>query len=195
MSTTIQDGTGAGYTAKVDKENRLHTHAFNVTINQIAALAGDTYTTSTGIINLTSDNESAVFYIKNTGLDDMLVFEQFLNIGSSTGGSGSPTIKYSTNADNTSSIITTATDITPANRRLASSNTLSSDVFKGIEGATVTGGVESSFVTNGFFNSSPFAIPAGVSMTVAIIPPVGNTSFDVTFGLNLIQNASGYAND
>ncbi len=195
MSGQIQDGTGNGFLAKVDDENRLHTHAFNVTINQVAALKGDTYTTSTGVVNLTSDSESAIFYIKNTGTDDILVFEQFLSIGTSTGGSGSPTIKYSTNADDSSTIITTATVITPANRRLASANVLSADVFKGAEGKTLVGGDQSSFVTNGFVNTSPFAIPKGVSMTVAITPPTGNTSQSFTFGLNLIQNASGYAND
>jgi len=192
---SIKDGTGGGYAAKVDSENRLHTHAFNVTINQVAALSGDTYTTNTAIVNLTSDSESAIFYIKNTGTDDILVFEQFLIIGTSTGGTGSPTIKYSTNADASSSIITTALVIEPANRRLASANILSADVFKGAEAETIVGGTQTSFVTNGFFNTSPFAIPKGVTMTVAIIPPTGNTSFDVTFGLNLIQNASGYAND
>lgn len=191
----IKDGTGSGYGAKVDSENRLHTHAFNVTINQIAALSGDTYTTNTNIINLTSDNESAIFYIKNTGTDDILVFEQFLIVGTSTGGSGSATIKYSTNADDSSTIIAAEIPITPANRRLASANVLSADVYVGAEARTLVGGDQSSFITQGFFNTSPFAIPSGVTMTVAIIPPTGNTSFDVTFGLNLIQNASGYAND
>lgn len=197
MSNTITDGTGGGYNAKVDAENRLHTHAYTVTINQSAALRGDTYTTSTGIINLTSASESALFYIKNTGADDILVFEQFLILGTSTGGSGSPTITYYTNADATSSIVTSARDITPSNRRLASSNVLASDVYYGAEADTAvagSGAVEA-FVTNGFFNTAPFVIPKGVNMLISITPAAGNTSQDFSFGLNLIQGATSYGND
>jgi hypothetical protein len=189
------DGTGKNNAAKVDSENRLHTHAFTVTINQSAALGGDTYNVQTGVIELTNANESAIFHIENTGDDDILVFEQFLIVGTSSGGSGSPTITYSTNADSSSTIISSGTALTPSNRRLASSKVLSATTLKGGQGSTLVGGTQEEFLTNGFFNTSPFVIPKGVSMTIAIQPPTGNTSQEFTFGINLIQNASAYGND
>ncbi len=190
----IKDGTGTGNVVKVDEENRLHTHAFTVNINQSAAMQGDSYQAGTGVINLTSDTESAIFYFKNTSLIDILMYEQFLDLGASTSGVGSSTITYYTQATS-GTLISTATVAMPANRRLTDATVLGALVYKGTEGATLAGGTVSAFVSAGFVNQSPTVFPPGISLGVSITPPAGNTSMNVTFGINVIANATSYAND
>lgn len=195
MSGIIKDGVGQGHAAKVDNENRLHTHAYTVTIEQSAAINGDVFGVSSGVINLTSANESAVYYIKNNTQDDILILEQFLLLGASTGGdSDNVTIKYYIGATG-GDIISTATEMAKTNRRFLDSNVLEADAYSGIEGATVSGGTESSFISAGFINTGSFIIPKGIAMGISITPSANNTSQDITFGLNLIKDASSYAND
>lgn len=190
----ITDGTGTGKVAKVDNENRLHTHAFTVNINQSAAMRGESFQAGTGVINLTSDNESAIFYFKNTSDIDILMYEQFLDLGTSTGGTGSSTITYYVQATS-GTIISTATVSLPNNRRLTDATVLDALVYKGAEGATLGGGNITAFVSAGFVNQSPTVFPSGVSLGVSITPPTSNTSMNVTFGINIIANATNYAND
>lgn len=195
MSEHIKDGTGNGHLAKVDSDFRLHTHAYTVTINQAATLAGDTFDVSTGVVTLTSDNESGIFYIENTSDDDLLVFEQFLLLGASTGGaSNNVTIKYYTGATG-GTVISDEVVATVDNRRLLDSKQLGALSYKGSEAKTLSGGNESSFITSGFNNTSPFVIPPGINIGVSIQPSTGNTSQAVTFGINLIANATKYGND
>lgn len=192
MSETIKDGTGKGYAAKVGEDNRLHTHSLTVTIEQSAAINGDVFGISSGVITLTSANESAIYYIKNNTDDDILIIEQFLLFGASVGGTGSPTVKYYTGADSSGTIVSTANDITPVNRRFLDSGVIDVDAFYGAEGLTLSGGTESSFVTTGFTNTGTFIIPKGVALGISVTPPSGNTSQAFTFGLNVIKNASDY---
>ena len=192
MSNDIIDGTGQGYRLKVDKNNRGFSKAFGVTAEESAAINGDVFNTSTDVITLTTAGESAVYYIKNTNGDDFLILEQFLLLGESTGGSGTSVIKYFTNPTG-GDISTSGTPITVQNRKLGDSKTLTADVYKGAEGLTVSGGVQSDFVTAGFNNTSTFIIPQDTTLAISITPPAGNTSMDVTFGINLIANASEYA--
>jgi hypothetical protein len=190
----IDDGAGTGYKAEVDTNNRLHTHSLNIGTSTNAAMNGDLFATSTGVLTLTTDGESGIFYIKNTNSDDFLIIEQFLVLGASTGGSGPTNITYYTNPT-AGTLISDKTAITASNRRLASSITLSADVYSGGEGKTVSGGVVSGFVTAGFFNTTPFVIPQGVELGISITPPTGNSNMDVTFGINLLAEATKYVGD
>ena len=61
----IEDGTGNGYKAKVDSQNRLRTLAISEGFNVDAASNGENFNINTGVMNLTSANESAVAYFKN----------------------------------------------------------------------------------------------------------------------------------
>ena len=187
--TMITDGSGACFNAKVDPQLRLHTHALNVDISQLAAIQGDSFGVSTDIVTLTSATESGVFHIKNTSDDDLLIIEQFLILGASVGGSGVTTVTYYTNAT-AGTLISNASPIVPGNRRLADSRLLGADTYSGMEGDTISGGLVSAFASAGFFNTTPFVLPSGVTLAISITPPAGNTSLPVTFGINLIAKAS-----
>jgi hypothetical protein len=192
MSNTIKDGTGKGYQAKVGEDNRIRSQSISVTLEQKASVDGNAFGVSSGIVTLTSDSESAIFYIKNNTDDDLLIIEQFLLFGTSTGGSGSPTIKYYTGADSSGTIVSTANEITSVNRRFLDSTVLDVDAYYGAEGLTLSGGTQSSFVTNGFTNTGTFLIPKGIALGISVTPPTGNTNQAFTFGLNLIKDPSQY---
>jgi hypothetical protein len=65
MAETIQDGTGKGYTAKVDSENRLEVTSVSTQAEESASSKGFSYNINTGIITLTNATKTPVLYIKN----------------------------------------------------------------------------------------------------------------------------------
>jgi len=67
MPDSIKDGTGKGYVAKVDTENRLHT--FDTVQSEevhVAETHGQTFGVSSGSVTLTSLNPHLVLYLTNT---------------------------------------------------------------------------------------------------------------------------------
>ena len=85
---TILDGTGQGYEAKVDKNNRLQVLAVSEGFSIESALVGENYNLNTGAITLTSANESAVAYLKNDEDANLIIKDIIIILGASTGGSG-----------------------------------------------------------------------------------------------------------
>ena len=189
MTAQLKDGTGSGNLAKVDEVNRLHTHSFDVPIGVSAALEGDFFNTSTGVINLTSTTSSSIFYLNNISAEDFIMVEQFLDTGGITG-----TITYSTNGT-AGTLLDNEVAGFAVNRRLTDPTVLGATFYTGVEGDTLTGGTEASFLTSGFNNNTVTIIPAGVSFGVKFTPPSGNTSMDITFGMNIIQSSGKYGGD
>ena len=182
MENKILDGTGAGWGARVDSRFRLHTDSVTRTQSQQAILLGEGFNISTGSITLTSANQSAVFYIENDSDTDLVIKEIGIALGTSTGGTGIATIALSANAT-AGTIISNATAVTTNfNRNLGSTKAIDGNVFKGIEGATLTGGTSagstsrSSFVDPIIFDADIFVLPKGTSIGVFVTPPSGNTS-------------------
>lgn len=144
MSLIIQDGAGTGNVARVDSENRLHTAS--VTTSEVSAANddGNAYNINTGIITLTSANESAVLYLKNTDPEKRVHLSAIVaGLGPSTGGSGDvPRITVIRNPT-LGTIIDdkTAVDMN-SNRNFSSNNVMSADVYKGAEGKTLTDGTD-----------------------------------------------------
>lgn len=182
MDISIKDGSGAGYSVKVDDAYRLHTDSVTRTQSQQAILRGDGYNLSTGSITLTSATQSAVFYLKNDS-DVPLVFKEIgLRLGTSTGGTGSATITLTANPT-AGTIISNALALSTAfNRNLGSSRTITGDYYKGAQGYTLTGGTSaattgtSSFLDAIIFDADIFVLPKGTSIGVLVTPPTGNTS-------------------
>ena len=186
MGFPIQDGTGDGFEAKVDKDARLHTQAVSRTELTQAILQGDGYNLSTGSITLTSTTESTLGYVKNNG-DFPLVFSEILIIiNPSTGGSGSGIIKIIKNPT-TGTIITNAdTNVTASNRNFGSSRTIDGSIYKGGEALTVTDG--SNFAISSrdadfsgvlSFDAAPIVLEKGNSLAVTFTPAGGNTSQNI----------------
>ena len=182
MENKILDGTGAGWGARVDNRFRLHTDSVTRTQSQQAILLGEGFNISTGSITLTSANQSAVFYIENDSNTDLVIKEIGIALGTSTGGAGIATIALSAKAT-AGTIISNATAVTTNfNRNLGSTKAIDGNVFKGIEGATLTGGTSagstsrSSFVDPIIFDADIFVLPKGMSIGVFVTPQSGNTS-------------------
>lgn len=184
----IKDGTGQGYAMAVDSNNRAQVQAISEGFNVDAAINGENYNINTGLINLTSANESAVFYMKNDEEKDFIIEEILVIVGESTGGSGNYEIDILRNPTG-GSIITNANDVnTVANRNFGSNRALVADTYKGSEGYTITGG--------SLFAESLRATPAAVSFDADVIilekgstiglrfkPQSGNTSQTVSVAI------------
>ena len=180
----IHDGTGKGNVAKVDNDFRLHVNSVNRTQDEQAALLGVAYNMSTGTVTLTSANQSCVAYMKYTG-DDPFIIKELLAIPSdSTGGVGSASVQIKKNPT-IGTIISNAVDFTSIqNRDFSSSNSISNDadIYKGVEGDTITNGDSFAFTTRDnfdepiSFDSANIVLRKGNSIGVCITPPPSNTS-------------------
>jgi hypothetical protein len=178
----FEDGTGKGYRAKVDENNRLHTDSVDKTILEFSALRGDAFNFNTGSITLTTAGESAVGYFEY--LDDypFVIEELLFIIGVTTGGSGDGIAKIYRNPTG-GTIVSGAVPIeVAANRDFSSSKQPVANMYKGAEGNTLTGGTtfaessRSSFGTVISFDAGPIVIRKGNTLGVSWQPPAGNTS-------------------
>ena len=194
MSDLLKDGTGKGYTAKVDSENRLHTHAFGVTMTQSAAFGGDNYFISSGILNLSNSSESAIFYLQNISQLDMFMHRQYTLLGPSTGGDGSVIIRFYIGPTG-GTIVDNEEAVNAVNSRFLDPKPLDALTYTGGQGETLIGGMSSEFVTFSQIPETNLVIPPSVTFGVSFQPSAGNTSQDVSFGVDVIANASKYGND
>jgi|DEB0MinimDraft_6_1074348.scaffolds.fasta_scaffold20292_3 hypothetical protein len=178
----ITDGSGGGYQAQVDSNNRVHVESVGRDLLAEAAIKGDAFNFNTGTITLTSASESAVGYLGYEGDDPFVITEILFILGTTTGGSGDGTAKIISNPTG-GTIVSGAVDIdTKANRNFASSKSVDGVTYKGAEGNTLTGGSEfanttrSSFGTVISFDAAPIVLKKGNSLGVTWTPPTGNTS-------------------
>jgi hypothetical protein len=192
MSEIIRDGTGTGYVAKVDGNNRIHTEAVTIEAQEWHAIRGEGYNITSDTVNLTSANDSAVLYVKSNETLDLLISGLFYQLGASTGGSGEAVIDVDLNPT-AGTIISDATAATSTNRNAGSTKTLVADVYKGGEGKTATGGtlLFSSYASGvSRVALSPVGgvvLPKGTSLAVRITPPASNTSLNVQVALQTMR--------
>jgi hypothetical protein len=134
--TIIKDGTGTGNTTKVSG-NRMFVHTITEGEEIHATENGDSYNLNTGNIGLTSQTESAILYFKNNESRDFIIDAIAIGVDSSgtTGNDSLVTLVRNP----TSASFSTAVDMNQ-NRNFGSSKTLTADVYKGAEAATLTGG-------------------------------------------------------
>ena len=177
----IEDGKGQGRNAEVDKNNRLQVKSVSEGFNVEAAILGDNYNINTGAITLTSADNSAVFYLKNTNEELFIITEVIVILGTSTGGSGDTVVKIIKNPT-TGTIISTATDADNVeNRNFGSSKLFGGHVFKGVEGDDFTNGSEFANTTRSTnavinFDADVMVLPKDSTVGVEVEPATGNTS-------------------
>jgi hypothetical protein len=184
MAQSVKNGKN-GNTARVDKAERLHT--FTVTRSEVeqSTIDGKAYNINTGLITLTSDGESALLYYKHNDSQEWDIDSIIVIMGPSTDGSALDTVHVRSYKN--PSIGTLVSNAVPAdivsNRDFTSADPLSADVFKGVDGDTITDGVihlESLIPANG---REPFPISEtlrkGNSIAVSLEPPAGNTNMKV----------------
>ena len=192
MGFEITDGGGKGYSAEVDSENRLR--VFSISEQEVynASSLGNSYNFNTGVINLTSDNKSAVLYIKNNGDPDLVLTQLSYSMGNSTGGTGDVLVTVLRNPT-TGTIISNAVamEMDGVNRNFGSSKILTTDSYKGAEASTFTNGDK---IIESIIDQSPtrvtvevggLVIPRGTSIGIDITPATSNSSLDVEFGASV----------
>ena len=136
----IEDGTGLGFDARVDENNRFHVHAVQVTEVVHAAEQGLAYNLNTGQISVT--NDATLIYLKNNETRDFVI--SAIAVGNDGGATYSTrplitVVRNPTGGD----LITdeTAVDMNQ-NRDFGSSRVFDSDAYKGKVGGTLTGGAD-----------------------------------------------------
>jgi hypothetical protein len=196
----IHDGTGSGAMAGVTETHRLLVDSDSHDAVITAATDGKAFKFGTDVITLTSANASGVFYIKNGETANLIIAEILFQANQSTGGaSGIGTWKVIRNPTG-GTLISNATAMPiRQNFNFGSTATITADAFKGIEGATVTGGNDFS-IQNGFTVPNrviaPFTsiiIPRGSSLAITFTPPSGNTSIAVSVALSAFLNSRFFA--
>ena len=134
----IEDGTGLGFDARVDENNRMHVHSVQVTEIVHAAEQGLAYNLNTGQISVTSD--ATLVYLKNNETRDFVI--SAIAVGNDGGAtySARPLITVVRNPTG-GDLISDQTDVDMnQNRDFGSSRVLGSDAYKGKVGGTLTGG-------------------------------------------------------
>lgn len=186
MSDFLRDGTGKGYLQKVDGNNRAATRSVNTPENEAATKIGDSYNINTGLIDLTSADETPIIYVKNNESVNLHIKAIVFAAWTSTGGSGTDGVPKLVIVRNptTGTLIdnANAVDIN-SNRNFGSSKNLTVDAYKGATGETFTDGSDHIIVHLGTsgrtFIGIDEVLPKGASIGVKYTPQGSNTSQQV----------------
>ena len=188
MGFQIQDGTGTNNKVKVSISNKLFTESIIRSEREEEALLGEAYIIGTGFVTLTSDAQSSVLYFKNNEDLDLILTKFIIGVRDSTNG-GENHIRGVIIKNPTSMSSGSGNSLVINNINFGSSNTINSDSEIGQEGASLNGGV-TYFATvtpveQLTSEDAATILPKASSIGVNIIPPSGNTSLQVSVGLNL----------
>jgi len=174
--SVIKDGTGNGKFAKVDSQNRIHTKSVTISEQTSRSLEGGGYNINTGLISLTSGNESAVMYMKYTGVTDFHVSAIAVGVGKLGGTISDPALIKMYRNPTTGTIVDNAVTagLLNENRNFGSAAALSATIYKGVEGDTFTDGDEiAMFYQNGngrLFASIDFILTPQTTIGLSITP-------------------------
>jgi hypothetical protein len=188
MGFQILDGTGKNVKAKVSTNNRLYTQSVNRSEREEESLVGEAYIIGTGFVNLTTSGTSAVLYFKNNEDVDLVITRFLVGVKKSAGGTENfvTGIIYK---NPTSMVSGTGNPLAINNVNFGSSNTVDADSEIGQQGALLAGGsayLATVAPTESLTSEDASTIlPKGSSIGVFITPPPGNTSVDVSVGINL----------
>lgn len=180
----LEDGTGSGFLLRINAENRANVSAITEAESDHEAENGNKFNLNTSDITLTTANESAVFYYKNTGDHDFVATLLAFLLGNSTGGTGDWVVDVIRNPS--AGTVVSDETIVPINSNFnfGSNKTLSGISYKGDEGKTLTdGSVHTSSRLSGGgrvgLSLGALHIPKGSSIGIKITPQASNTSVKV----------------
>ena len=194
MGFQIEDGTGAGYLAKVSTENRLYADSIIRTEREEQAISGEAYLIGSGFVTLTSANASAVLYFQNDNDFSLVITRYLVAVRASTGGTTNHVqgiiYKNPTGISGGS-----GSPVLAPNVNFGSSNTLTLTSEIGAEAATLTSGTAFASVVAPVetltTETAATIVPKGSSLGVLIVPPAGNTSIQVSVGINTHRLPNG----
>ena len=179
----VNDGAGTGSKARVDVAHRLHSGSIVRPERDAAIVKGSAFLAVSSVPTLTNAVNTPVLYIKNGSDDDLMIYNLFLSLGTSTAGVGNAQFKVYKNIEDTSTIVSTATLALVSNMNVGSALSFVGDSYKGVTGQTIVGGVS-------MHTALPmpetildidiaFMIPKGANMAFSVVPPTSNTSMDI----------------
>jgi hypothetical protein len=186
----IEDGSGNGYNAAVSSAKRLLTASETKDASATASVDGRAIGFSTGDLTLTSSSPSAVLYIKNNEIQDLILFSVNYQVLESSGGGSNPIAITLVRNPLTGSVV--ANDIpVPVVNNLNFGSTFAVDakILLGGEGETLLGGQDTSRVIGATPLRVPFSepgvitIPRGATAGFVVTPPSGNTSIVVNIAI------------
>ncbi len=192
MGFEITDGTGGGFSVKVDSRNRIYTESVQKEEYAEAAREGNAYTINSGYVTLTTASAtSGILFVKNDGDRDLIIDRINLSVKDSAGTTQTHGrfIFYRNPSSMTGG---TGVSITPQNLNFGSSNVLDITSERGQNGAgfTDTSNAFGSPVVplqNITFITSVATLPKGSSVGFSFVTPTGNTSVQVAVGLNVYE--------
>lgn len=195
MSFIIKSGIGNGKSVGVSSGKRLYTDSITETIQEAGVVAGETFNVATGVVNLTTDSESCIFYLRNLEDRDLLITSVFINTNNGAGSvSGQPIFKVYRNPIS-GSIITNAVDVdTVSNSNFGSALILSGNIYKGVEGDTIgdaSAVIEVALPPRAALSFAEFntrvVLPRGAAYAVSYKPEAGTTNLDIITGVVLTK--------
>ena len=194
MGMMIEDGKGTGRKVGVNSHNQILTHSVVRQEIEQASIDGDSFNLNTGLMTLTSANESGVFFLKNTNPEkDIFLTSIIVILGPSTGGSSTDTVRFRIYKNTTSgTLVSNAVALAAnSNRNFGSSKILTALGYKGDEGYTITDGevhIES-LISPG--NRAPIALQEvlknGNSIAISLEPQDSNTSMKCMIAIPCYQ--------
>ena len=190
--TIIKDGTGTGQSAKVDETNRLKVKSLVITTELHAALEGNAFCVSSGIITLTNTCTHALLYLTSCECIDVVLRTLFLDFGDAAGATDAAGVMNFHFGPTAGTLICDACAVTPNNERIGDSQTLCATAYKasGI-GKTLTGGNVTTFpLTSNAFGyefTEEIIIPKGQAFGISYAPPTGTTSQPVEIGFKILR--------
>lgn len=187
---SIQDGTGTGYSAKVNSQNRLHVDSVNLDRAGAASQSGLAFSINTGLITLTNAaTKNAVLWLKNNEDYPLIIVTLIFQTGGSTGGSGNVIVDVVRNPT-TGTIVSGATPVEMnINRNFGRSGSLDVLAYRGGTGLTITDGtkaLESILATATqriAVDVGAITLPKGSSIGINLTTPTGNTNMMVEFAV------------
>jgi len=192
MATTIQDGTGLGYSVKVDETNKLEVRGIIEDGRVEGASNGETYVIESPILTQTSSSENGLLY---------MLFDEDVSFYATTFSSQA---RYTTSGSfnnyliqaykgvAASALTGTWVNTTPLNTNFGSSNTLNG-TFKygsptGATGFSGTPIIQLPFPVNVFNQvNTALVFPKGSSLLLTVTPPTNNTSMPVNFNITVTK--------
>ena len=192
MATTIEDGSGKGFSAQVDEDLKLRTRSVTESEFDKSTTDGNAFNINTFFLTVTGSTETPLLYIKNNEDQDLVVAAWFIGTDNSAGSATRLSLLKVYPNVTTGTIISSGGDVEAVNRAIGSSGTLNADIKSGGDGftASVAGITPVLFQTQGSsaraFGTVQLVVKKGGSLTVTY-QQYGLTSIDIYTGFQVYK--------
>lgn len=185
---------GAINRARVNSESQLEVRSVCSSEVEHSVLSGDAFQAYTGLINLANANKTAILYIQNNDVADIMLTTATLGTNQSTGGADSAVLVEAVgNVIASDDIVLNGADVLVLNRNGGSPRSFEGIAKKGASLAAANGvasnGTLSDLTGAHTFNLTT-VVPKGGAVALEVTPPAGNTSMNITatVGFHVVES-------